>query len=146
MYKTFLTELLPPLTRRLPRRWPLSSLKGATPTRAAILFRSRVPNSGNSANKARGRGLPTARRNLERCTQHGNIANCCCWPAAAHAGLGAQQWPPVARAAQNVEAVERVLHHGQGFRGPFLGQPQLGLQAGQGQLMLSGTGRGRAWA
>jgi hypothetical protein len=36
----------PPQTVRFPRRVPLSRLKGATPIRAAICLRSRVPNSG----------------------------------------------------------------------------------------------------
>ena len=36
-------------TLRLPRRDPLSLLKGATPTRAAIRLRLRVPNSGRYA-------------------------------------------------------------------------------------------------
>ena len=35
-----------PQTARLPRRMPLSRLKGATPTRAATCLRSKVPNSG----------------------------------------------------------------------------------------------------
>ena len=36
----------PPQTARLPRRVPLSRLKGATPTRAATCLWSNVPNSG----------------------------------------------------------------------------------------------------
>ena len=40
---------LPPQTLRLPRRGPLSLLKGATPTRAAIRLRFSVPNSGKYA-------------------------------------------------------------------------------------------------
>src|SRR3990172_5097919 len=39
----------PPVVLRLPRFRPLSLLKGATPTRAAICFRLSFPNSGRSA-------------------------------------------------------------------------------------------------
>ena len=41
--------LCPPHVERLPLNCPLSLLKGATPTRAAISLRFRRPSSGNSA-------------------------------------------------------------------------------------------------
>ena len=43
----------PPQTVRLPLSVPLSRLNGATPTRAAIFLRSRVPSSGSSAMRVR---------------------------------------------------------------------------------------------
>ena len=46
MYKAARTRARPPQTVRLPLRVPLSRLKGATPTRAAICRRSSVPSSG----------------------------------------------------------------------------------------------------
>ena len=49
MYRAARTRARPPQTVRLPRRVPLSRLKGATPTRAAICRRSSVPNSGRQA-------------------------------------------------------------------------------------------------
>ena len=45
------TEARPPQTERRPRQAPLSRLKGATPTRAAISWRLSVPSSGTSASK-----------------------------------------------------------------------------------------------
>ena len=49
MYRTLRTDFLPPHVVRLPLNCPLSLLKGATPTRAAISLRFRRPNSGSSA-------------------------------------------------------------------------------------------------
>jgi hypothetical protein len=46
MYSTRLTCARPPQMQRLPRKVPLSRLKGARPARAATCLRVRVPNSG----------------------------------------------------------------------------------------------------
>ena len=46
MYRGARTRARPPQTVRLPRRVPLSRLKGATLTRAATCRRSSVPSSG----------------------------------------------------------------------------------------------------
>lgn len=51
IYKVDRIAARPPLTRRLPRRGPLSLLKGAKPTNAAIFWRLRWPSSGKSAIK-----------------------------------------------------------------------------------------------
>ena len=51
MYKAQRTELRPPRMVRRPRNWPLSRLKGAMPTRAAICWRFNWPSSGTSASR-----------------------------------------------------------------------------------------------
>ena len=50
IYNEHLTWALPPQIVRLPRNWPLSRLKGANPTKAAIWRRLMRPNSGRLAN------------------------------------------------------------------------------------------------
>ena len=47
-YSPARTGARPPQQARVPRKVPLSRLKGATPTRAAMAFRSSVPSSGSS--------------------------------------------------------------------------------------------------
>ena len=58
MYRAVRTLARPPMTMRRPRKQPLSRLIGATPTKAAILRRSRLPSSGSSAIKVRAEVLP----------------------------------------------------------------------------------------
>jgi hypothetical protein len=57
MYSAVRTLARPPMTMRRPRKQPLSQVI-ATPTRAAMLRRSRVPSSGSSAIKVRAEVLP----------------------------------------------------------------------------------------
>src|SRR5712672_3174536 len=68
----------PPAMERRPRIVPLSRLIGATPTRAAILRRSRRPSSGNSAIRVRRVAFPTpgtlASRSASAC-QAGALAD-----------------------------------------------------------------------
>ena len=52
MYRTARTRARPPQTVRFPRRVPLSRLKGATPTKAAICRRSRVLQSHDKVSDA----------------------------------------------------------------------------------------------
>ena len=59
MYSAARTVALPPQQLRLPRRVPLSRLRGATPTKAAICWRVRAPVSGSSAKRVRERTGPT---------------------------------------------------------------------------------------
>jgi hypothetical protein len=59
IYRQVRTLARPPQIARLPRSCPLSQLKGATPTNAAIFLRLRVPNSGNSAMRVTARTRPT---------------------------------------------------------------------------------------
>jgi hypothetical protein len=49
MYKISRTSPRPPQIERFPLNRPLSRLNGATPTKAAIFFRSRLPSSGKRA-------------------------------------------------------------------------------------------------
>ena len=58
MYRAARTRARPPQTVRLPRSVPLSRLKGATPTRAAISRRSNVPSSGRWARTGEGETFP----------------------------------------------------------------------------------------
>src|SRR3712207_5698042 len=53
MYKVARTWARPTQVVRVPRRVPLSRLKGATPTRAARRWRLSVPNSGRSSTSVR---------------------------------------------------------------------------------------------
>jgi len=52
-------EPRPPQMHRLPRYFPLSRLKGATPTKAAIRFRLSAPSSGNPATRVAENTKPT---------------------------------------------------------------------------------------
>ena len=53
MYKAARTWARPPHVVRVPRRVPLSRLNGATPTRAAMRWRLKAPNSGRSSTSVR---------------------------------------------------------------------------------------------
>ena len=59
MYREVRTLARPPQTVRLPLIVPLSRLKGATPTRAAICLRFSVPSSGRYARRVRETCSPT---------------------------------------------------------------------------------------
>ena len=74
IYKTRRIPLRPPKMRRLPRWWPLSRLKGASPARAAIFWRSSCPNSGISASTVTAVILPTP----------GMLSRC--WACSRHSG------------------------------------------------------------
>ena len=57
--QTALSLARPPHTVRFPRMVPLSRLSGATPTRAAILRRLRIPSSGSSIRRVIDTTFPT---------------------------------------------------------------------------------------
>jgi hypothetical protein len=59
MYSVARSALRPPHMLRLPRNVPLSRLKGATPTKAAICLRLSSPSSGSSARRLRDNTAPT---------------------------------------------------------------------------------------
>jgi hypothetical protein len=61
---------------RRPRSVPESRLSGATPTKAAICWRERIPSSGNSATKTAAVMWPTpgAEQSSRSCVRHKGFA------------------------------------------------------------------------
>ena len=70
------THMRPPQIVRRPRRVPLSPLRGATPTKAAICCRVSVPNSGSSSNNVRAQTgpMPLALCNTSSFSRHRGLA------------------------------------------------------------------------
>ena len=76
MYNTVRTCARPPQIVRRPRRVPLSQLRGATPTKAAICCRVSVPNSGSSSSNVRAHTgpMPGALCNRSSFSRHSGLA------------------------------------------------------------------------
>src|SRR5579883_1549319 len=133
MYRADRTPARPPAIARAPDHRPLSRATGATPTRAAIRFRDRVPSSGSSVSRVRlttrpTPGAPRSRSSLARQTGLASIAACNSPPTRASWRSSQVTWSRMPRGDGRRGQPESVL-----LGGPHLDElPAAGDQGGQG--------------